>query len=61
MKIRNNSGIGKHVDGVIIEMGEEMEVDITPKRFKELGLSEKGLEAIKEPVEKKIAAKTKGD
>ena len=61
MKIRNVAGIGKHLRGVIIEPGEEMDVGITPKEFKELGLSEKGLEAIKEPKEEKIAAKKKGD
>jgi len=61
MKIRNIAGIGKHLHGVIIEVGEEKEVDITPKEFKRLELDKKGLEMVKEPKEKKTIEKNKGD
>lgn len=62
MKIRNTTSRGKHLKGVIIEGGEETEVEITPKEFKELGLKSKGLEAVEKKEEKEeTVAKKKGD
>jgi len=56
MKVRNTTSRGKHLKGVIIEGGEEMEVDISPDELKKL--KGKGLEAVRE---EKTVDKKKGD